>query len=360
MHCHLRPFPKGRKGEGVSLVDGTGPRADGLIEWGIPGSKQASNPMNSTSQRTLIGRVRLLGVYTLVLASAGLAIFATTARGEGKSAADDELFQRLDVNQDGQLEASEIAVEQKQLFARMLRRGDTDGNKSLTREEFLAGMVPSRPEKKLEPKQPDSLPQADAVRYLLLTLDANGNSVIEVAEVPKEMKGVFETMLERMDRNKSGNLERNELNQGGPQLAQIAGRYVRQEGIDAAAELKKLRGKQGAAADRFDEQRMPVERLGDPKQVKEMFAQLDGNSDGQIELKEVPEPLQRPLERMMKLADRNRDGKLSESEFQEGSKRIAQFQARLAGDAKPGRKARPNADAKPKGNRASAKQPEKQ
>ena len=93
-------------------------------------------------------------------------------------------------------------------------------------------MVPSRPEKTLEPKQSDSLPQADAVRYLLLTLDTNGNSAIEADEVPKELKPVFETMLERMDRNKSGKLERNELNQGGPQLAQIAGRYVQREGSD--------------------------------------------------------------------------------------------------------------------------------
>ena len=65
---------------------------------------------------------------------------------------------------------------------------------------------------------------------------------------------------------------------------------------------------------------MPFENLGDPKRVQETFAQLDGNSDGQIELKEVPEPLHRPLERMMKVADRDRDGKLSESEFKAGAK----------------------------------------
>lgn len=290
--------------------------------------------MNLTSRQAMIGSGRLLSMCALVLAGAGFALCGATAQGEGKSAADDALFQRLDANRDGQLTAGEIAADQKQLFSRLLRRADADGNKSLTREEFLAGMVPSRPEKTLEPKQSDSLPQADAVRYLLLTLDASGNGAIEADEVPKELRPLFETMLERIDRNKSGKLERNELNQGGPQLAQIAGRYVQRQKIDTTAELKKIRSKQGAAADRFDEQRTPFDNLGDPKQVQETFAQLDGNSDGQIELKEVPEPLQRPLERIMKVADRDRDGKLSESEFKTSAKRIAQIQARMAGDAK--------------------------
>jgi Ca2+-binding EF-hand superfamily protein len=311
--------------------------------------------MNGASCWKRIGWARFLVWCSLALAVFGWPRCTATARAE-TSAGDDALFQRLDANHDGQLAVMEVPAEHKQLFARLLRRADTDGNKALSREEFLAGMVPSRPEKPLEPKQPDSLPQADAVRYLLLSLDTSRNSVIEASEVPSDMRSIFETMLERMDSNKSGNLERNELNQGGPRLAQIAGRYVQQERIDAAAELKKLRDKQGAAADRFDVQRMPFDNLGDPQQVKETFAQLDGNGDGQIELKEVPEPLQRPLERMLKAADRDGDGKLSEREFTAGAKRIAERQAQMTEDGKPARKSMTRAEVKSKDAAPSEKQ----
>ncbi len=312
--------------------------------------------MNGANWLNRFSWTPFLGACSLTLAMAGWLNLATTAwAAEEASAGDDALFLRLDANHDGQLAVTEVPADHEQLFSRLLRRADADGNKTLSREEFLAGMVPSRPEKPLEPKQPDSLPQADAVRYLLLTLDSSGNSAVEASEVSKELQPVFERMLERLDRNKSGNLERNELNQGGPQLAQISGRYVQQEKIDVTAELKKIRDKQGAAADRFDTQRMPFDNLGDPKMVKEAFAQLDGNGDLQIELKEVPEPLQRPLERMLKAADRDGDGKLSEREFTAGAKRIAERQSQMAKGDKAARKAMTRTD-KSKGEPSPEKQ----
>jgi hypothetical protein len=238
-----------------------------------------------------------------------------------------ELFNRLDGDTNGRVTASEVPPSQERLFRRLLRRGDANGDKALTQVEFLAALVPSRPEKEIEAKQPATLPQADAVRWLLLAMDTSGNSWIEAEEVPEDLQPVFERMLERLDGNTNGVLERVELSRGGPPLAQIAGRFVQREGIDVAAELRKLERTLGKAANRFELQRVPLERLGDPKQAREIFGQLDGNGNGQIEPAEVPEPFQRPLQRLTRLADRNGDGQLSEREFLAGAKRMSQRQA---------------------------------
>jgi Ca2+-binding EF-hand superfamily protein len=164
------------------------------------------------------------------------------------SAADAALFDRLDADHNGQVTAGEVSAEHQRLL-RLLRQGDSDGDKALSRDEFIAGLVPSRPEKPIEAKQPASFPQADAVRWLLLTMDTNGNSSIDEEEVPEKLLRVFDAMAKRIDGNKDGVLDRRELSQGGPPLAQIAGRYVQNEGIDAAANWS--RKEISAAARRF-------------------------------------------------------------------------------------------------------------
>ncbi len=276
--------------------------------------------------RFLGGRVR---PYALQFVLFGIVL----AGGDllaSQSAGNAELFDRLDSDRNGRVTASEVTSSHERVFQRLLRRGDVDGDKALTRDEFLAALVPSRPEKEIEAKLPATFPQADAVRWLLLTMDTSGNSWIEAEEVPQDLKPVFERMVERLDGNKNGVLERVELSRGGPPLAQIAGRFVQREGIDVAAELRKLERTLGKAANRFELQRVPLERLGDPKQAREIFGQLDGNGNGQIEPAEVPEPFQRPLQRLTRFADRNGDGRLSEREFLTGGKRLAQRQAQQA------------------------------
>jgi len=268
--------------------------------------------------------------------SLGALMFATVlgsaaARAEPPeplSAGDAALFDRLDADNDGQLSADEVSPGHERLVARLLRRGDEDHDEVLTRDEFLAALVPSRPEKPIEEKLPATFPQADAVRWLLLTLDADGNSRIEANEAPDDMRRLFDAMLERIDANKNGTLERNELSRGAPRLAQIAGRYVRQNGIDVARELAKLEKKLGPAADRFDEPPVSPQDLADPSQAREVFARLDGNGNRQIEQREIPEQLQRPFQRLMRRADRDGDGRLSEREFLVAARQSAQRQAR--------------------------------
>jgi Ca2+-binding EF-hand superfamily protein len=256
-------------------------------------------------------------------------VFASSSLAS-TSAGDEALFERLDADKNGRVAADEVSSDAKRLFERLLRRGDADGNKELSRDEFIASLVPSRPAKPIEKKQPATFPQADAVRWLLLTMDTSGNSWIEADEVPEGLRPVFEIMLERIDNNKNGILERIELSRGGPPLAQIAGRFTQREGIDVAAELKKLEKKLGKAAERFELQRVPLESLGDPQKAREVFVQLDGNGNGHIEPKEVADPFQRPLQRLLRVGDRDRDGRLSQREFLGAAKRISERQARQA------------------------------
>jgi len=251
--------------------------------------------------------------------------WAEKSAGASTSAGDAALFDRLDTNHDGSLSASEIASENRALFDRLLRRSDADHDKALSRKEFEASLVPTRPEKPLEEKEPSTVPQADAIRYLLLTMDANRNARIEKDEVPKELKPAADIMFERLDRNGNGSVDRQELSRGGGAMSAVAGRLVDRLGIDVDKELAKLKKSQGEDFNRFEQQPMPLEQLRDTKQARQLFAQFDENGDGKLDLKEVPEPLQERMQRLVSMADRDGDGKLSEAEFTTGVERISRF-----------------------------------
>jgi hypothetical protein len=264
----------------------------------------------------------------LSLAAAVIAVGVMPyASAEDHSAGDASLFHRLDGNANGLISADEVLPQNQRLFARLVRNADADADGALSVDEFLTGLMPSRPEKPIEAKQPSSFPQAEAIRYLLLTLDTDVNSVIEADEVPDDLQRAFEILVDRLDRNDNGRLEPIELTRGGPALAQIAGRYVSSRRVDVAAELKKLDKTQGKSAQRFDG-RPPVEMLAEPRQARALFARLDANGDRQVEPAEVPEPFQPQLERFLRIADGNRDGRLSEEEFLAGAARISRLLSR--------------------------------
>lgn len=272
------------------------------------------------------------------------------------SVGDAELFNRLDANHDGAITADEVTPESRMLIERLLRKADSNHDKSLSREEFLASLVPSRPERPVEAKEPSNLPQADAVRYMLLKLDANQNARIEKDEVPKQLRPVFEMLLERVDNNSDGQLDRQELSRTGPGLAQIAGRYVEREKIDVKTELVKLEKSQGAAAKRFDDTGGPLERLGDPLQARQMFKEMDSNGDGYLSEKEVSEVFRERSDRFTTMADRDRDGRLSEREFLDGAERVSKLVGRQMKEARKDLKA---AKAKAKSKSAESSPPGK-
>jgi Ca2+-binding EF-hand superfamily protein len=278
---------------------------------------------------------------------------AVAFAADAPSAGNAELFARLDANHDGFLATDEITPENRQLFERLIRKGDADHDGSLSKDEFLKSLTPAATDKPIEEKQSTG-PQAAAVRYLLLTLDKNQNAVIEEDEIPKKFAPAFEFVMDRLDINKNGRLERYELARGGPALAQIAMRYVEREGIDVKAELARLEKEQGDAVNRFDDQQFGPTNLTDPKKAKQLFAQLDQNGDGFIEKKEIPDPLQQPLERFMRMADRDGDGKLSRQEFTEGAERLSKFLGRRAKEERRDMKAAKSAKRESKSGDSAA------
>src|SRR5262245_15507154 len=215
----------------------------------------------------LVGRIACTIRWSLLLAGFTLA-------ADAPSAGNAVLFGRLDANHDGVVTAAEVAPENRPLFERLVRKGDANHDGSLSKDEFLRALVPSQTDKPIEGKQSTTV-QADAVRYLLLTLDKNQNGIIEADELPKDVGPGFEFLMDRLDANKNGRLERYELARAGPALAQIASRYVERKGVNVKAELVKLEKAQGEAANRFEDQQFGPGMLSDPRKAKQMFAELD-------------------------------------------------------------------------------------
>jgi hypothetical protein len=291
----------------------------------------------------LAGNVIVRILLPVVVIAVMLANAPRRAQAAPASAGDEALFKRLDADANGKLAAAEVPEENRRLFARLLRNGDRDGDSVLSQEEFLAALVPSRPEKPIEEKQPATFPQANAVRYLLIILDTNRDAEIEAREVPTDMQRIFDDLAERLDDNDNDVLERYELGRSFRELGQTAARYVARERINVEAELKKLEKSQGKAVNRFDEPPRPIfETLRDPEQARKTFDRLDGNDDGELELDEVPEPLRPQIERFMRLADRDRSGGLSEREFLAGTERMSRFMGRGRPEMSPGDDAKPD------------------
>jgi Ca2+-binding EF-hand superfamily protein len=262
-------------------------------------------------------RLQLVAIVGTAIASEGAKTKATVG--------DAGLFERLDQNSDRSITADEVTKEHRQLFDRLLRLGDANHDQALSRDEFAAALAPKRPEKPMQEKEPATLPQANAIQYLLLTMDTNRDARIEKDEVPGDLKDAYELMAGRMDRDENGVIDRQELNRSGPAMSAMAGRYVARLGIDVDAKLASLKKSEGEAFDRFDQRPVPLVDIRDPKQARTVFSQLDENGDGKLDPKEVPEPLQDRMRQLARVADRDRDGALSQAEFVVATERIARF-----------------------------------
>jgi Ca2+-binding EF-hand superfamily protein len=283
-------------------------------------------------------------LFSFAIAVTGTLAIGTPMHGS-ESAGNDALFKRLDTNQDGQLTSTEIAAEQQRLFKRLLRTGDKDANGQLTAEEFGAALTPSRLEKPLEEPQPADFPGANATKWLLLTLDANADSRITVDEIPENYQRVFERLVEQIDRDEDGILNRGEINRGGPQITRQAMQAVGRMEIDVERELKRYAEEQGDRANRFDEAPDIRQAFSDPSNAREFFARLDTNSDGYLAVAELPEPLRERLARPFRRADSDGDERLSPDEFATLARRFGAVVGRVDRPGRPnGDRARRNRD----------------
>jgi hypothetical protein len=128
---------------------------------------------------------------------------------------------------------------------------------------------------------------------------------------------------------------------------------VARERIDVAKELKKFAKTQGELAKRFDKAPGPLlGNLGDPAQARKVFKQFDVNKDEKLLVDEMPEPAQQQFERLMRFADRDRDGGLSEREFLLAAERIGRAMARQRPES-PNTESKPAQQVRRRGKQAS-------
>jgi Ca2+-binding EF-hand superfamily protein len=287
--------------------------------------------MDSENTGSVIGHAgtKLFDVMLagIVLAWAMTAVIPPAEAAAGPTPADAALFGRLDRDGNGQVTGQEISADQRGLFERLLRRADANQDQALSRDEFLAGLAPTSAAKTLEEKQSAEIPGADSIRWLLLSMDTNGDGSISQAEVPQNLRAAFQSLMPQVDRDKNGTLERNELSQGGRFLSNVAIRTAQEQQVDVAAALDKLEKSLGAAFYRFEGQRGPQQgpalAMGNPQQARQTFAQLDTNRDGQVTLNEVPDAIRPTFQRLLQLADRDGNGRLTEQEFVAGVRQAA-------------------------------------
>ena len=235
----------------------------------------------------------------------------------------DRLFEQLDVDQDGLLDISEIPDQHRLLFERLVRKGDADGDGRLSATEFAGGLQPQRPEKQAVRKQGSRIPGAEALVVILSKIDANGDGVVELEEAPARFRLVTRQLLQRADGDKDGRLDRRELGRSGPRIGILAQQAAERMDLDVEAELAQLPREVRAQLEQLNANGNPGDAISDPEQAARIFERLDANSDGQIEMSELPEQLAERFAQRARNADRDGDGKVSRAEFMRLSKMMA-------------------------------------
>ncbi len=229
-------------------------------------------------------------------AFAGVQTLVAQERKTEKEKSSDELFQQLDKNGDGKITADEVGDDQRKFFDRLLRVADKDKNGELSKAEFAEGFKPD------EIRQGTNQEFGEGRReggnfdpaQMFERMDANKDGKVTLDEVPEPRREGFQGMLKALGRDDKAGISKDE--------------FVKFVGA---------RRRDGGAA--------PGRPGGEAPDPEKMFQQFDKNNDGKLSLAEVPEPLKRPLERMLAESGQPADGAVSKDVF---VKMMRQFQER--------------------------------
>jgi Ca2+-binding EF-hand superfamily protein len=198
-----------------------------------------------------------------------------------------ELFDKLDANKDGVVTSDEVPDDKQSIFERLLRVGDANGDKKLSKDELVAGLKRAAPAPEAGPNPgarpgaPGGLPGGVSAKDIFGRLDKDGNGKIEKDEIPERMK----ENLGRVDSNSDGVVDLAEFEK----VAQFfAGGGRRPEGAPAGA---------------------PEGRPG-PGLFSPVVRALDADGDGELSSSEIAD-----ASKALAKLDKNNDGKLTRDEI---------------------------------------------
>jgi Ca2+-binding protein (EF-Hand superfamily) len=287
---------------------------------------------------------------TILTAIAAAAMSATPLLAQ-----EDDLFAKLDANKDGVVTADEVQGDAKGLFERALRRGDKDGDKKLTKEEFAAAQKESD-----APRQP--LAQGGGPgrpgggqfnpREIFARLDTNKDGKIS----KDEAQGPFKENFDRFDANKDGFIGEDEIGRlgGGGQFnpreifaRQDANKDGKVSKDEAQGFLKEGFDRLDANSDGAISEEELARTIGrrtdgvpgapgagnrpNPEQLAAMFDRLDANKDGKLTKDEVPEGQREPFTQLL---ERLGSDSLGKDQFPRFMALMAQFGR--PGEGRPG------------------------
>ncbi len=253
----------------------------------------------------------------------------------------EEVFQQLDKNHDGFLNAAEIPSAQQRFFARLVRLADDDQDGRLNEDEFIAGH---------EPDDGPGLPvtglggsggrRPGNPQQRFQMLDRNKDGKVSRSEVPQFAKDRLEPLFERLgkdeltledfqrgqpsepdkersaperlfaqlDTNEDGKLSSDDqpAGDGKSQLRQILRRLAKDSsvGLTKAEFLK-------AYSQKPDVEITPAAKQPNRPPTQPFFQRLDKNQDGKLSRGEVPARLKQNFDRL----DKDRNGFLTPDEL---------------------------------------------
>ena len=216
----------------------------------------------------------------------------------------DDIFRHLDRNQDGKVSPDEVPDEGRERFDRLSAYADTDGDGSVSKEEFQTGIErirrPLAGRNDLDPKE------------IFEHLDRNADGKLTADEVPSEIVERFKRGVQFGDRDRDG-AERRRIHprRDGPSQARaVAGdRRGQRIAVDFAQGFREVE------VERCRRQRKG-QRKGKAKgKGVGRLAKLDADHDGKVSFAEYTSGDKKRFERL----DKNQDGVLDRDEIRQAA-----------------------------------------
>jgi Ca2+-binding EF-hand superfamily protein len=215
------------------------------------------------------------------------------------------IFKTLDANHDGQITDNEVTDGQRQLFKRLLRTSDRDGDGKLSEAEFLAGLTEDRPPPPAEKAEGAAAGFLQAPpAQVFKRLDANSDGKIELGELPEQLRPRLERFLNRFDSDGDKALSLDEFEKGRQTLRAQSG-AEKASGTPAMALMRVLDRDGNGTLDRDE-----IARASKALQA------LDRNGDGTLDREELSAAetptgdtsAPRPNQLLKRLTARDKDG----------------------------------------------------